>query len=588
MAVLKLHDIHRIKRWDNMDMQQISKTWDKLEDIGRFMIDMKIRLGNKHGNFSGIKDMWKNEPCFIVGAGANLNGFDLQKLNNYHTIGINHMIENYDGFEWFIFLDNRFLKRTTYNIDNYKGKIFSSNKCIVLPDHLDWYRFKIKHFHANVDLNIENGLFNGALTGLCALNLALISGANPIYMLGCDTILVKEGQSYHYQKNGNHYTGEINTEEKRKKYVRAMRYHEKFKPFADRIINVGAGVIPTFKRISLKEFEEQLINIPKKIESAFITKKPIKKRKENTQKIIVNQNPTICHMITMSDINQMGDISRQIYDLSYGNHIYCNINNPPPKADIYLLECFINGYEKYVNFQKPYANSKVISIIHSSGTCQPAKCSDQVVSLTYGWQEVLKRKGITSIAIPAGIDISKYNKDIDYNKKYFGRITRWSSGKVHFNFNKIVQDILNKYNDSKCFIISNNARKINHERIQYIENIQIDEHDKKVNALSQFCVFADYHNTFQETFSLGLLEHMASGHACILYSVAPQPSMWEILGDNGIICNSEQMFIQKLNDLLLDYDMKKDYGEKAKLKAKTYSINRMINSYDQLFKNVLK
>lgn len=575
---ITLRDLHKIKRWEGFELKNIDKNWQNLDNIGRFMVDMKIRLGNKKGNFNGIANAWKNEPCFVVGASKNLSGFDLNKLEGYHSVGINHMIEHYDGFEWFIFLDNRFLKRTTYNIEGFKGKIFSSNKCMLLPDHLDWYRFKTKPFQSEVELDINRGLFNGALTGLCALNLALISGANPIYLLGCDTIPVNEGESYHY--NGE-YNGEINTQQKWRKYAGSMRYYEKFKNWKNKIINVGEGMIPTFKRISLKNFDENILPNIKK------TRK-IKPEGNNIDiGEIKGRQPVICHMITMPKMIQMGDISRQVFTKTLGKHIFCKIDDNPPPADLYILECFINKSEKYVNFNKP-KNSKVISIIHSSSKCLPAKCSDRVISLTYGWQKVLLNKGIKSIVIPAGININLYNKKIDYSKKNFGRITRWSNGKVHPNWNKLMINILDLYKDSKAFIISNNARKIEHKRVNYIEGIKINEIKKKVDVLSSFCVFADMHNTFQETFSLCLLEHMASGHACILFSVAPQPSMMEILDDCGIICFNENDFKNKLVKLLIDTEWKKELGEKAKIKAKMYSIDRMIESYNIMFKNLLE
>ena len=206
MAVLRLHDLHKIKRWNKLDKNLlVNKNWEKLDDIGRFALDMKIKLGDKNGSFDNIKDAWKGQPCFVVGASINLRGFDLKKLEGFHSIGINHMIEYYDGFEWFIFLDNRFLNKTSYDINKFKGKIFTSNRCRLLPNSLDWVRFKPKPFNSHPDEDIRRGLFNGSLTGLCALNLAIISGASPIYLLGCDTPKMETSHmDYHYQKN---YTG---------------------------------------------------------------------------------------------------------------------------------------------------------------------------------------------------------------------------------------------------------------------------------------------------------------------------------------------------------------------------------------------
>jgi glycosyltransferase involved in cell wall biosynthesis len=217
----------------------------------------------------------------------------------------------------------------------------------------------------------------------------------------------------------------------------------------------------------------------------------------------------------------------------------------------------------------------------------PAKCSDVVVTLTHGWRHVLKKKGWDSVVIPAGIDVDSYNKKIDYTNNTFGRITRWSSGKVHPRWNQVVKSLITIHKNYRCVMITKCPQKIHDSRVMYIENIKIHEHQKKINALAQMSVFADMHNTFQETFSLCLLEAMASGLACIMYSVAPQPSMMEILGDAGIWCFNENDFVKKLTDLVQNTEKKTEYGLKARYRARQYSIKNMITAYNRIFKGVL-
>ena len=84
-------------------------------------------LGDNRGQFDGIMNSWKDEPCFVVGTSRAIEGFDFNLLNGLHTIGINHLIEDWDLMEWFIFLDQRFLNKTTYDITNFKGKIFAAS-----------------------------------------------------------------------------------------------------------------------------------------------------------------------------------------------------------------------------------------------------------------------------------------------------------------------------------------------------------------------------------------------------------------------------------------------------------------------------
>jgi glycosyltransferase involved in cell wall biosynthesis len=555
MAVLDLDDIKKIQK------ARVKRFWDFLDEAGRVDLSPRYQLGP----FNGIKDCWKNEPCIVVATGPSLKDFDLNRIQGVHSIGINHIIEDYDKFEWFFFLDQRFLNRTTYNIRSFNGKIFCQNTCSP-PPGLNVVKFKtLKNRQKLVSLDIAKGLYNGCLSGLSALHLALIAGAKPIYLIGFDCG-GGDFKNYHYKKE---YTGATHNQEKYIKYKKTAGYFESFKPWAGRIINLSQiSTIKTFKKVNVD-------TIP-----LFKLKPKVKVQKKVME---------ICHIIAMKDMSEMGDISRQVYNLGKGRHTFCNIENKPPKADIYLLECFINKSKKFVNFQKPYPNSKVISIIHSSSVCMPATISDKVVTLTKAWQQVIQRKKFPSVVIPAGIDINNYRYIVDYSKKTFGRITRYSPGKVHPQFNQVALNILKRYPNSKCIVYSNKSPKwLKHDRFIVDNSIKIYEHEKKAQKLSQLTIFADAHNTFQETFSLALLEAMAAGLCCVMYSKNPNPAMKEVLGNTGIWCNSIEEFQRKIIELLPYAQVKKEWGKKAKNRAFNYSIDNMIRKYNQLFEEVLK
>jgi len=563
--MITIADIRKQKRWDKYN---INKTWQQIDQMGVFY-DGKIRLGP----FEGINRAWQNEPCFIVGGSKALEGIDLKKLDGMHTIGINHVIEDYDGFEWFIFLDQRFLDRTTYDINKFKGKIFASNKTVFFGENI--IRFRGKSQTEKVTTNIEDGLWNCSLTGLCAVNLAICAGANPIYLLGMDNKPEYNHENYHYKKD---YTGEDKSEKRFKKYLGANGYHKEYEVIGrNRIFNVcPGGVMPFYKQIAFNDID--LSKIKKKA------------KKENKQIKIsgVRKTATICHLISMNSMDEMGDISRQVYNLTDGKHIYSNINNKVhPKADIYLLECFINGAERYIHFQKP-ARSKVISIIHSSSGCLPAICSDRVINLTTAWQKVINKKGFKSDVIYAGIEIDKYNMKPDYSKKTFGRITRNSPGKVHPEWHSVVKNVLGEYDDAKCYMITDNPKAtvyIDHERMKYITDVKINETERKVKELSRFSVFADAHNTFQETFSLGLLEAMASAQAIVM--LKGQPAMEEVLGGAGIICDSIPEFEKTIIELLPDAERKAELGNRARKRAHFFTVKKMVDEYNKIFAEVM-
>jgi glycosyltransferase involved in cell wall biosynthesis len=554
MPVLNLQDIHRIKKL------RIERFWQYLDDAGRVDFSFKKNLGP----FKGIKDCWKNEPCIVVGAGPSLKGFDFSRLKNIHSIGINHVIEDYSDFDWFLFLDQRFLKKTTYDLKKYKGKIFCQNTCFVHPG-TDTVKFKTIKHRKEIDLDIAKGLYNGCLSGLAALHLALISGANPIYLIGIDC---GGGVYYdfHYKKD---YTGATRSQERWQKYRGTANYFKKFSKWKNRVINLSD--ISNIKIFKKKNISEVLVLNPKK------------------GKIEVNKKPTICHVISMNNMSEMGDISRQIYEKSWGNHVFSHIEKELPKADIYFLECFINKSQKFKEFKSKYKNSKIISLIHSSSSCVPSKNSHKVIVLTKVWQELMKKRGINSEVINAAINMENYIHEIDYSKKIFGRITRYSPGKVHPEWNNIARKVLEKYEDAKCIMYTKKTKKIlQHKRMIIDDSISIAEHAKKAKKLSELTIFADMHNTFIETFSLCLLEAMATGLCIILHSKNPQPAMIEILGNSGIVCNTPKQFEEKLIKLLPDTDCKKEWGLKAKKRAKEFTIDKMIEKYNKVFKEVLK
>jgi glycosyltransferase involved in cell wall biosynthesis len=558
---IRLRDIHKMQRWKK---HGIEVTWDNITKSG-ICFD-----GNMHlGPYEGIRNAWAGEPCFVVGGSKALEGFDLNKINGYHSIGINHIIEDYSKFEWFMFLDQRFLNKTTFDMSSYKGKIFASNKTVCFGDNV--VRFHTMGQRDKPTMNIEKGLYNGFLTGLCAIHLALISGANPIYLLGFGNTYDSIGDNHHYKKD---YTGETKTPQKVKKYSGAANYAKAFLPWKQKIIHVtpGSHDYSFFKQIKPNEI-------------------PFAKLKKRKSKVKVKKarQPVICHVGTMPNIDTMGDISRYVFNKSMGKHLYSNINAQiHPKADIYLLEVFINGHDKYRNFQKP-KGSKVVSLIHSSSTCLPAINSDRVVVLTKAWQKVMLDKGFRSTVIPAGINLATYKELPDYEKPTFGRITRYSPGKVHQATNGIVTNILNSVEDSQYYMISSTKNQIKHERAHYITDIKISQLENKARALQKFGVFLDIHNTFIETFSLCLLEAMAAGQAILMYNYKQhkQVSMLEIIGKDGIIIDDINKIKDTVITLLQNVEMKKEYGFRARNRAKEYSIQKMIAGYNKLFKELL-
>lgn len=553
--ILRVNDVNihthkvpkvRKKVLSSHEMSLRKKTyWQEMKEI-------TFALGDKDGNFSGVKNAWKDKPCFIIGASAAIKGFDFNLLNGLNTIGINHLIEDWDLMKWFIYIDEQFLHRTTYDLRNFKGKVFARNSTSIIALN-DYIRFKNCAYN-EFSLNLENGLI-GCMSGVSAVHLAIISGANPIYMLGLDTpIELKDKKQAKHHYKDNYPSENINIQ----KYLDKEKWYKKFEPYKERIINVCENGTMTnmFKRIS----QEQL-------------KLDIKTIKGE----VIKQEPVICHVLPFRRMDKMNEVTRQIFNQSYGEHIKVCVHDLIPKADIYLLECILRGKEKFIEFKVP--SGKLISLVHSANV--QSKYSDRVVVLT-------ESQKANNTVIPCAIDMKYYNYDIDYTNKNFGRITPFSPGKVHPKFDDVVNNIKTKIPDSRCQLISYNVPDDKkNSNITYIEDIDRGNNERKAFELSKLSIFADMHNTYKETFSISLLEGMASGLAIVLYSVIDQPAMIEVIGDTGIICKTKEEFEEKIIWLLENPDIKKEYGLKAKERAKLYSVENMITKWDKLFKEVL-
>ena len=294
----------------------------------------------------------------------------------------------------------------------------------------------------------------------------------------------------------------------------------------------------------------------------------------------------ICHMISMKDIDSMGMITRDIYYSCKGDHIWCDIHNKPPKADIYILHCFKNmkHLNAFINFEKP-KGSKVISLIHSSEPCMPAKCSDVVVTITKAWQERMKKYyDIDSVMIYPGIDIIDCN--IDYTRKAIGHLQRPERGKYHTEWNYLILELLKEYEDLFFMIGSNGYKKlpiVDDHRVYYLEGLNIADDKKEFYERLSIC--AMMHETenkvFVDTFNVALLEAMSSGLACIIMGKYQEP-MVEVLGDAGIVCNGVEEYKLKIRELIENESLRIELGNKAKERAKFFSKDKFVKEWDDL------
>jgi len=254
LRVLSISDIMRMRKAEGRSMNGVDETWLRLQL--QAILDGRASY---LGPYDGVDGCWKDEPCFLVGGSRGLKhaidqGFKFSMLKGFHSIGVNHVVEDYHDFEWFLFQDKRFLTISKYNLmKEYKGRIFAHVRTRLAPSE------RVTIFYTQDDGPVERivqGLFTFIASGFTAINLALVSGANPIYLLGVDTGGMKNDSTPAHYKDD--YPGEVLNCAYWGKYLnitpkRAMRYA----PWAERFVNVDPlGAITMFKKMPVRDIPE--------------------------------------------------------------------------------------------------------------------------------------------------------------------------------------------------------------------------------------------------------------------------------------------------------------------------------------------
>lgn len=168
-----------------------------------------------------IKDKYKGQRLFILGSGPSLKGFDFNRLDNDLTIALNHTVRYYNKAKMLLFMDRKFVMEWKSGIDSFQGDVFFRSVCDYQGPNKNTYCFGInKH---GPQEQIENGLFMGESAGLAALNLGLIMGCSPIYLLGFD---IDGGYFFvdEFKEKGRQYE-----EHKKERMVKLFKRFDKYK-----------------------------------------------------------------------------------------------------------------------------------------------------------------------------------------------------------------------------------------------------------------------------------------------------------------------------------------------------------------------
>jgi hypothetical protein len=256
-----------------------------LINSARFPVQTEYVPGRRY-LFDTLPDgAWKGQPCFCVGGGPSLQGFNFDSLRGHKVIAINRAYENLP------FADILFAIDPKYYSDCRAGKIgntpgeqaeiakkwtmFSGFKVWLdtnRTNHGDVYLLPHGPITESGDFKyaMKDGIATGNFSGYAAVNLAMCLGANPIYLLGYDCR--HDGGRTHYHSGYTHTANELTL----KKSAESFK-HLKAKAGAigTRIINLTPGsAIKVFPFGSMAEAikEKSLATERKWVAISFYTK----------------------------------------------------------------------------------------------------------------------------------------------------------------------------------------------------------------------------------------------------------------------------------------------------------------------------
>lgn len=152
-------------------------------------------------------NIWKDRRCFIIGGGPSVNDIDLSCLKGELTIGINRAFEFMDPSIIFS-MDARFwewLEKCAWGqgtLDRF-NRYDQGIRCFVDMARMRLYppELMLLDNYRGRDLlspTLSEGVKTAGNSGYAALNLAILLGCNPIYLVGYDMRGGTDGQQANY------------------------------------------------------------------------------------------------------------------------------------------------------------------------------------------------------------------------------------------------------------------------------------------------------------------------------------------------------------------------------------------------------
>jgi len=197
-----------VGQWAELSLEECAN----LIRSGKFVPDEqtfeKLKAMYCTGKYTPVEGMLEGKDCYIIGSGSSLKEFDFEKIkDNGFILAVNHSAK-YCESDAVIFLDEQFVNTSKEFLQNYKGIIFAGwhsgyHRNINTSAKVYYFTARShKVYEGKIKEKLYEGLYDTGSTGMCAINLALMMGAETIYLLGYDMNWEVKGAKHFYYHDG--------------------------------------------------------------------------------------------------------------------------------------------------------------------------------------------------------------------------------------------------------------------------------------------------------------------------------------------------------------------------------------------------
>ncbi len=185
-----------------------------------------------------------------------------------------------------------------------------------------------------------------------------------------------------------------------------------------------------------------------------------------------------------------------------------------------------------------------------------------------------------------GVDLEKCIEKKNYQlNNIVLHIGRFCEQKNHKELIDIFKECLKLNKDLKLYLVGEGELKSDIEK--KVEELKLDNNIVFIGHLSECYKIMNKADIFVmpskwEGMPMTIIEAMGTGLPIVASNVGGLPDMIRD-GKEGYIVNSKSEFVDKINKVLCDIELRKEFGKKEIDRGKKYSANKMADEYLKLY-----